>query len=152
MNPKALFSGAALSALIYGAAALGYAHAANTAITMWNTANPGGAETAIGTDDADLAVSNFGGVTVTLSFVNRGTAPNQITEGNINIDNTTGSVQTLSIIAGANGYLGPADGFTLTGTIGATLGMSDLLGSFFVDGGNTLNGTNFGVVGARTHW
>ena len=30
-----------------------------------------------------------------------------MTEANISIDNTTGSIQTIKIIAGANGYLGP---------------------------------------------
>jgi hypothetical protein len=37
--------------------------------------------------------------------------------------------------------------FTLTGTIGATLGGSDLFGSFFADNTNTLNGENLSVVG-----
>lgn len=123
------------------------AFAANTAITMWNTADPGGAETAIGTDDADLAVSNFNGVTVTLSFVSRGTNPTDLTEGNLGIRNTTNSVQTLRIIAGANGYLDNPTGFTLTGTIGATLGISDFSGSFFADQTNSLNGESLSVNG-----
>jgi PEP-CTERM motif len=123
------------------------AFAANTAITMWNTADPGGAETAIGTDDADLAVSNFNGVTVTLSSVSKGTSPSDLTEGNIGIRNTTGTIQTLRIIAGANGYLDNPIGFTLTGTIGATLGLSDLSGSFFADAANSLNGQSLSVTG-----
>ena len=143
MNVKALLAGVGLAALLYG----GPARAANTAITMWNTLNPGGAETAIGTDEADLAVSNFGGVTVTLSFVSRGTNPNDLTEGNIGIRNTTATTQTLRIIAGANGYLGPSNGFSLTGTIGATLGISDFAGSFFADQTNSLNGESLSVNG-----
>ena len=132
---------------IVAALGAGPAAAADTALIMWNGADPGGFESALGTGSADLTATSLDGVTVTLSFVNRGTSPNQITEGNINIDNTTGTVQTLHIIAGANGYPGPSAHFALTGGIVSTNGMSDLLGSFFVDGGNTLNGTNFGVVG-----
>ena len=140
---NALLASAALAALTLSAPAF----AANTAITMWNTANPLGAETAIGTDDADLAVSNFNGVTVTLSSVSRGTNPTDLTEGNIGIRNTTGTIQTLRIIAGANGYLDNPIGFTLTGTIGATLGLSDLAGSFFADAANSLNGQSLSVTG-----
>ena len=123
------------------------AFAANTALIMWNDANPGGFESALGTGSADLTATNLDGVTVTLSFVNRGTNPNQLTEGNINIDNTTSTVQTLSIIAGANGFLGPSAHFALTGGIVGTNGSSDLLGAFFVDAGNVLNGTSFGISG-----
>ena len=121
--------------------------AANTAIILWNTADPLGFESATGTGSADLTASNLDGVNVTLSFVNRGTGPNDLTEGNIGITNTTSSIQTLKIIAGANGYAGPTDAFTLTGTIGATLGTSDLSGSFFADNTNSLNGQAFTITG-----
>lgn len=135
-----------LAAVGVGAlAAAAPASAANTALIMWNGAD---VETATGFGSADLTASDLGGVTVTLSFVNRNTAPNQLTTGQINIDNTTGMVQTLNIIAGANGYLGAEKGFTLTGTIGATSGVSDLTGMYFVDPSNTLNGTNETIIGA----
>ena len=122
--------------------------AANTALILWNDANPGGFETASGTDTADLTGTNLGGVTLTLSFVNRGTNPNDLTEGNINIQNTTSTVQTLRIIAGANGFFGPTtSGFGLSATILTALGSSDLTGSFFADASNSLNGTDFSVTG-----
>lgn len=123
------------------------AAAANTALILWNGADPGGFESATGTGSADLTASNLDGVTVTLSFVTRNTAPNQLTEGNINLDNTTSTVQTLHIIAGANGFLGPSFGFALTGGIVGTNGSSDLLGSYFVDSTNSLNGQNELVTG-----
>lgn len=123
------------------------ANAANTALIMWNAADPLGFESASGTGTAALASQNFDGVTVTLSFVNRNTTPNGLTEGNINIDNTTGTTQTLRIIAGANGFLGHDSVWNLTGTIGATLGQSDLSGDFFVDSTNSLNGLNELVTG-----
>lgn len=137
-----------LAAVGVGALASAPAMAANTAIIMWNGADPLGFESATGTGSADLTASDLGGVTVTLSFVSRSTTPNQLTTGQINIDNTTDMVQTLNIIAGANGYLGAEKGFTLTGTIGATSGVSDLSGMYFVDPGNTLNGTNETIIGA----
>lgn len=121
--------------------------AANTALILWNTSDPGGFESATGTGSAALNSTDLDGVTITLSFVNRQVAPNRLSEGNINIDNTTGSVQTIKIIAGANNYLGPDSIFALTSTIGVTSGMADLQGAFFADGGNTLNGTNETVVG-----
>ena len=139
---KALLAGAAIAALTVGSA-----QAANTALIMWNDANPGGFESALGTGSANLVGQNFDGITVTLSAVNRTTGPNQLTTAQLNIDNTTNTVQTLKIIAGANGFLGNDSVFKLTGAIGATFGTSDLFGQFFADGGNTLNGTNFGVVG-----
>jgi hypothetical protein len=143
MNVRALLAGAALAALMYE----GPARAADTALILWNQANPGDFESALGTGSADLTASNFDGVTVTLSFVSRGTLPNDLTEGNIGIRNTTDTVQTLRIIAGANNYLGPSNGFTLTSTIGATLGGSDLTGSFFTDQTNSLNGQGFTITG-----
>jgi PEP-CTERM motif len=121
--------------------------APDSAIIIWNGANPADAESALGTGGADLAVSNLDGVTVTLSTVSKGTSPNDLTEGNIGIKNTTTSTQVLHIIAGANGYVGPTDAFTLTGTIGATLGLSDLTGSFFADSANDLNGQSLSVTG-----
>ena len=107
-----------------------------------------GLKSALGTGSANLVGQNFDGITVTLSAVNRTTGPNQLTTAQLNIDNTTNSVQVLKIIAGANGFLGNDSVFKLTGAIGATFGTSDLFGQFYADGGNTLNGTNFGVVGS----
>jgi hypothetical protein len=123
------------------------AFAANTALIIWNTANSSDFESALGTGQANLASSDFDGVTITLSRVNRLTNPNGITEANINIDNTTDSVQTLKIIAGANGLLGPTNGFTLTGTVGGQNGKSDLSGSFFGVADNSLNGQSFTIDG-----
>jgi hypothetical protein len=133
---KTLTTAAILLALATPAAA------ADSAITIWNTSNPGGAESANGTGGASILSSNLGGVTISVSSVQRGINPNDLTEANISIDNTTGSIQTIKIIAGANGYLGPSDAFTLTGAIGATLGSSELMGQFFTDQGNTLNGNS----------
>jgi hypothetical protein len=130
-------------ATAFGAPAM----AADTAIIIWNTADPLGAETATGTTQASILSSNLDGITVSVSSVLKGTNPNDLTEANINIDNTTGTVQTLKIIAGANGYAGPTTGFTLTGTIGATLGGSDLVGQFFADATNSLNGQSLSVTG-----
>ena len=125
------------------------AFAANTAIIIWNAANPGDFESAVGTGQANLASSDFDGVTITLSRVNRLTNPNGLTEANINIDNTTDTAQTLRIIGGVNGLFGATNGFTLTGTIGGQNGLSDLVGSFYADAGNTLNGNgSFGIVGS----
>ena len=102
---KLLTTAAILAALTAPAAA------ADSAITIWNTLNPGGAESANGTGSASVLSSNLGGVTVSVSSVQKGTNPNDLTEANISIDNTTGTIQTLKIIAGANGYLGPSDVF-----------------------------------------
>lgn len=123
------------------------AAAANTALIMWNGANPGGAETATGTDSADLTASSLNGITITLSFVSRQVAPDDLTTGQINIDNTTGSVQTLHIIAGANAYPDNVSGFDLTATVGVTLGSADFSGDYFVDGTNSLNGQTETVTG-----
>ena len=138
---KLLMSTAILAGLATPAAA------ANTAIIIWNTADPLGAESATGTGQASVLSSSLDGITVSVSSVLRQTSPNDLTEANINIDNTTGSVQTLKIIAGANGYLGPSDGFKLTGAIGATLGGADLFGQFFADSANDLNGQSLSVTG-----
>lgn len=123
------------------------ANAANTALILWNAADPGGFEAATGTSSADIATSNLDGISVTLSFVNRTTNPNGLTEGNINVDNNTSTVQTLDLIAGANGYLGHNSTFTLSSTILASLGGANLSGSFFADNSDSLNGTSESVTG-----
>ena len=138
-------------ALLGGAAALALASAsakaADTAIIIWNAADAGGFESAVGTGSASILGSNLDGVTISVSSVKKGINPNDLTEANINIDNTTGVSQTLRIIAGANGYLGPATGFSLTGAIGVTLGSADLTGDYFVDAANGLNGQGFSIAG-----
>ena len=128
-------------------AAAAPAMAANTAIILWNGANPGDAETATDTGTAFLAASDLDGITISFSNVNRETNPNGITENNVNIVNTTNTTQTLHIIAGANGFFGPAAGLNLSGTILTALGGADLSGSFFSDESNTLNGTTESVTG-----
>ena len=120
------------------------AAAQNTAIILWNGAD---VETATGFGSADLAGSNLGGITVSLSFVNRGTNPNQLTGGNINIDNTTANVETLHMIVGADGYAGPSAHFALTGGVVGTNGASDVTGSYFIDASNSLNGTSESITG-----
>jgi hypothetical protein len=142
---KLLLSAAGIAALMIASPA----SAANTALILWNAADPAGFESAVGVGQAALATSDLDGITITLSNVTRQTDPNRLSEGNINIDNTTGSVQTLNLIAGANGFLGPSALFALTGTIGVVSGGADLSGSFFADGTNTLNGTNETVVGVN---
>ncbi len=133
--------------LLTGLLAASAASAANTAITIWNAANPSDFETALGTGQANLVSSDFDGVSVTLSRVNRLTSPNGMTEANINIDNNTDSVQVLRIIGGVNGLFGVTKGFTLTGTVGGQNGVSDLVGAFFADGTNSLNGQSFTPFG-----
>jgi hypothetical protein len=123
------------------------AAAANTALILWNQADPGGFETATGTGSASILGSDLDGITISVSNVNRETSPNGITESNINLDNTTNTVQVLHIIAGANGFAGPSNDFNLSATILTALGSSDLSGSFFADNSNTLNGTGFGITG-----
>jgi hypothetical protein len=127
------------------------AAAANTALTLWNSSNPGGAETASGTDTAVLSGSSLSGITITTSGATRLTSPNNsLTESNLFISNTTGTVQTLDIIAGANGYLGPSNLFNASATVLIATGQAELTGTFFVDAANSLNGTNTGpVVGTQ---
>jgi PEP-CTERM motif len=144
MRNKALLAGAAFAALVLGAAP---ALAANIALTMWNSGNIGDAVTESGVGSADLGPQNLDGVTVTLTFAGRQTSPNGLTEGNINIINTTDTVQTLNMIVGANGFVGAVSNWSLTATILAALGGADLTGSFYVDAGNTLNGLSTGVTG-----
>ena len=123
------------------------ARAADTAIIIWNTSDPLGAEIASGTGSAAVLGSNLDGVAITVSRVETGTNPNDLTEANLLIDNTTGSIQTIKIIAGANGYTGSTPGFEITGTIGATLGGSDLAGQFFAVPTNALNGLSTTLLG-----
>ena len=133
--------------LLSGLLAASSAMAANTAIILWNGANPGDAEAATGTGSAFLAASDLDGITISFSNVNRETSPNGITENNVNIVNTTGTTQVLHIIAGANGFFGPTSGLGLSATILTALGVSDLSGSFFSDESNSLNGTTESVTG-----
>ena len=135
-----------LTTAFLGAVGLSPALAADSALTLWNSANPGGAETATGTGSATISGSNLGGITVTTSEVSQvviGTT-NSMTESNITIDNTTGASQTLNIIAGTNGFNGPSNLFTVSGTVLVEIGNATLAGSFFAVPNNTLNG--IGVV------
>ena len=117
--------------------------AADSALTLWNSSNPGGAVTAIGTTTAVLSGSSLGGITISTSGVLRETVPdNGMTESNLFITNTTGTVQTLDILAGTNGFLGPDNLFNASATILIGSGQAELTGQFFVDPLNTLNGVN----------
>jgi hypothetical protein len=140
-----------LTTALLGAIATAPAYAANTALTLWNSSNPGGAETATGVDSAIISGSSLGGITITTSGATRLTSPNNsLTESNLFISNTTGTVQTLDIIAGANGYGGPSNLFNASATVLIATGQAELTGSFFADAGNSLNGTNTGpVVGTQ---
>jgi hypothetical protein len=136
-----------LTTALLGAVGLSPAWAANTALTLWNDANPGGSETAIGTDTAILSGSNLGGITIQTSGAARFISPNNsLTESNLFVTNTTGVVQILDIIAGANGYLGPSGAFNASATILSGTGTIELTGNFYVDSANGLNGTNTGPV------
>ena len=142
------FKAAALGAVGLATLALaGPAMAANTALIIWNAANPSDFESALGTGQANLTGSDFDGVSITLSRVNRFTNPNGMTTSNLNIDNNTDSVQVLKIIGGVNGLFGATGGFTLTGTVGGQNGVSDLFGQFFADAGNGLSGETFSPFG-----
>jgi len=121
------------------------ASAANIALTMWT--NPLDIVTETGVGSVDVGPQNLDGVTVTLTTGNRLTNPNGLNEANINIDNTNKVAETLNIIVGANNYLGHNDEFKLSGTIITTGGSAELLGSYFVDGLDTLNGQSTSVVG-----
>ena len=80
------------TAILTGLAASPAMALGDTAIIMWNTANPGATfESALGFGEADLALSNIGGVTITASSVQRGASPTDLTEANIGIRNTTAS-------------------------------------------------------------
>ena len=140
-----------LTTALLGAVGLSPALAADTALTLWNSSNPGGAVTAIGTTTAVLSGSSLGGITISTSGVLRETVPNNgMTESNLFITNTTGSVQTLDILAGTNSFLGPNNAFNASATILIGTGSAELTGEFFVDPLNTLNGMNTGpVVGTQ---
>lgn len=125
-------------------AAISPAMASNVAITMWTDGSD--AETAIGTGVAALTTSNLDGVTITASSSKRTTSPNDLTVSNFNIDNTTDAFQTLIVVGGANGFLGNSTLFKLTGTIGVTTGSAELVGSFFTDNSNSLNGQSTGPI------
>ena len=121
--------------------------AANTALTLWNDANPGGAVTATGSGSAVLSGSSLGGITISTSGVSRSTVPGpSMTESNLFITNTTGTVQTLDILAGTNGFLGPDNLFNASATILIGTGQAELTGQFFVSTTNALNGVNTGPV------
>jgi hypothetical protein len=125
--------------------------AADTALTLWNSTNPAGSVTAIGTTTAVLSGTNLGGITISSSGVLRETVPdNGMTESNLFITNTTGTVQTLDILAGTNGFAGPNNLFNASATVLIGSGSASLTGEFFVDPANTLNGVNTGpVVGTQ---
>jgi hypothetical protein len=138
-----------LTTALLGAVGASPAIAANTALTLWNSTDPGGAETATGTNTAIISGSNLDGITIQTSGASRLTSPaNSITESNLFISNTTGTVQTLDIIAGANGFSGPSNKFNASGTILTATGGAQLTGAFFVDLANTAlgNGTDTGPV------
>jgi hypothetical protein len=142
----ALLAAAAL-ALAFAAPA----HAQNTAITIWNTANPGGAETDTATNIATVGPANLSGVTVETSIGTRVTSSfNEINGAQILLTNTTGSSQTIEIAVGAINYLGVDDRYHQSATINLQQGTADLAGSFFVDaldrfGGTSVSNASFGV-------
>ena len=73
-----------------------------------------------------------------------------MTESNLFITNTTGTVQTLDIFAGTNGFSGPEQSVQRLATILIASGQAELTGMFFVDPANALNGVNTGpVVGTQ---
>ena len=121
------------------------AFADDTAIIMWTDGTD--AVTATGTGSVDLGPQNLDGVGVTLTFGNKGTNPNELNEANIQITNNDTTAQTLRIILGANGYAGPSDAFKLSGAINLDSGGAELIGQYYVDGLNGLNGTGTGVTG-----
>lgn len=143
-----------LLASTFLAAAAAPAAAADTAIIMWNGANPGGAEVASGTGSASIGPTNLGGIVVTLTTANKDLAPNGLSGDNILVTNIDSTAQTLDVIFGANGYPGPSSKFSLSGTIIANVvsggvSQADLAGSYFVDASNTLNGLSTAVVGTN---
>lgn len=143
---KILLAGTILAGL--GAPAL----AADSALTLWNDANPGGAVTATGTGSAVISGSSLGGITISTSGVIRGVVPGpNMTESNLFITNTSGVVQTLDIIAGTNGFLGPDNLFNASATILVGAGpTAQLFGEFYVSTTNALNGVNTGpIVGTQ---
>jgi hypothetical protein len=133
-----------ITTALAGVLGAGPALAADTALILWNGA---AVDAGTGTGQVALGADNLNGVTVTLSTATRTTLPNGLREVNINIDNTDTTTQTLHLIAGANGYLGNDAEFKLSSTIFASNGASDLTGSFFVDGTDSLNGQTEAVTG-----
>ena len=71
---------------------------------------------------------------------------NSLTESNLFLINSSGTVQVLDIIAGANGYLGPNNAFNASATILTGTGQVELTGMFYVSTTDFLNGTNTGPV------
>ena len=125
----------------------GPAMAANVALTMWTDGSD--AVTESGTIGFTVGNENLDGVTVDTTFALRGITSKQLTEGNVNIDNTTGSIQTLHLIVGASGFGGPDSAFKLTGSILNASGANSLSGGYFIDPTNTLNGLGMSVVGTQ---
>ena len=115
------------------------AMAANTALAIFAGS---GMSFDQGAGFASVGPENFDGVTVSLSFAGRGTSPNDLTEGNINIDNTSTTTQVLHVIAGANGFIGPSEAYELSATVISSTGGASLSGSFLIDNDNLLNGTD----------
>ena len=137
-------AGACLFVLVLGSA---QAQAADTALTLWNDANPGGSVTAIGTGSALLSGSNLGGISISTSGVQREVVPNNgMTESNLFITNLTGTIQVLDILAGTNGFFGPNNLFGASATILIGTGQADLSGIFYADKLDTLNGVSTGPV------
>jgi hypothetical protein len=117
------------------------AWAANIGLTIWNTANPGGAVTATGTDNVIISTENLNGVTVEGSLGTRVTTPfNEINGAQFLIDNTTTSSQTVELAVGAVGYVGPDGKYHQSATINLQNGSADLAGGFFVDALNRQGG------------
>jgi hypothetical protein len=137
-----------LAAGLVGALA-GSARAADTALILWNSADPGSPETATGIGSADILTTSLGGISILASTANKDVMPNSLDASNIIIHNSDTTSQTLDFIVGANGYPGPSDEFKLSGTINLSLGAADLKGFYFVDGTDTLNGTAESVTGAE---
>ena len=125
----------------------GPAMAANVALTMWTDGSD--AVTESGTIGFTVGNENLDGMTVDTTFALRGITSKQLTEGNVNIDNTTGSIQTLHLIVGASGFGGPDSAFKLTGSILNASGANSLSGGYFIDPTNTLNGLGMSVVGTQ---
>lgn len=132
----------ALAAALLIAAPITPALAQNTAISIWNTANPGGLETAIGTSIATLGPASLGGVTIETSIGTRVTSPfNEVNGAQILLVNTTGSSQTVELSVGADNFIGVDNRYHQSATINLQSGTADLMGSYFVDPLNALGGT-----------
>ena len=128
---------------------IGTAHAADTALILWNSADPGSPETATGIGSADILTTSLGGISILASTANKDVMPNGLDASNIIIHNSDTTSQTLDFIVGANGYPGPSDKFKLSGTINLSAGGADLKGFYFADNTDTLNGTTESVTGVQ---